>query len=221
MKIAFYVEDKLEQLVLTPESETEATILNRIHDGTRQLRLRQGSFYNCQGGWVRQGYDDQSTIIVLAVDVASIFPETENVEDLLFGAVKVDLVNKIDQTVKNLRQLLQQIHNGMSEDNPLKNKILRTISESRLGSQWKNILLDDSLATDDNELEEVLDLPEPKEASSTMSVSEATVKARSLLAMQYDLGGYPNEAEMIRQEIELAGSEFALKAIMTALGVVS
>lgn len=76
MKIALYIEDGLEQIVLTPESETEKGILGKIHDGSRQMELRRGSFFKCQGGWVRYSQpwrgtydradkDDESTLIVL------------------------------------------------------------------------------------------------------------------------------------------------------------
>jgi len=76
MKIALYIEDGLEQIVLTPESDTEKGILGKIHDGSRQMELRRGSFYKCQGGWVRYSQpwrgtydrtdnDDESTMIVL------------------------------------------------------------------------------------------------------------------------------------------------------------
>lgn len=75
MKIALYIEDGLEQIVLTPESETENNILGKLHDGTRSLDIKRGTFYGCQGGWVRwkrtypSAYgsepDDGSTMIVL------------------------------------------------------------------------------------------------------------------------------------------------------------
>lgn len=77
MKIALYIEDGLEQVVLTPESPTERNILGKLHDGTRELSIHSGSFYTCRGGWMRNATsystsvysttqsDDQSTIIVL------------------------------------------------------------------------------------------------------------------------------------------------------------
>lgn len=77
MKIALYIEDGLEQIVLTPESDTEKNILGKLHDGTRSLSIKRGSFYGCQGGWVRQQREyrswpgvpheseDASTMIVL------------------------------------------------------------------------------------------------------------------------------------------------------------
>lgn len=79
MKIALYIEDGLEQIILTPESATEKDILQKLHDGSREMSLKHGSFYACQGGWTRyrQSYmtdgvmfpserrDDESTMIVL------------------------------------------------------------------------------------------------------------------------------------------------------------
>lgn len=79
MKIALYIEDGLEQVVLTPESETEKSILAKIHDGSREISLKRGSFFECQGGWMRHGKQhftsgmyspsesksDDSTMIVL------------------------------------------------------------------------------------------------------------------------------------------------------------
>lgn len=79
MKIALYIEDGLEQIVLTPETKVEANILAKLDDGSRELTIKHGSFYACQGGWVRHAAaswtsgmyspserrDDQSTILVL------------------------------------------------------------------------------------------------------------------------------------------------------------
>lgn len=70
MKIALYIEDGLEQIVLTPESETEKGIIGKLSDGSRMLEIRRGSFYVCNGGWTRfngapQPKEDASTMIVL------------------------------------------------------------------------------------------------------------------------------------------------------------
>lgn len=67
MKIALYIEDGYEQIVLTPQTETEKNILNKIRDNDRKFSIKKGSFYYCQGGWVRQSdrRDDESTIFVL------------------------------------------------------------------------------------------------------------------------------------------------------------
>jgi hypothetical protein len=77
MKIALYIEDGLEQIVLTPESDTETVILGKLHDGSRAMTLAKGSFYDCQGGyarytpyWKSSAYGgntggDKSTMIVL------------------------------------------------------------------------------------------------------------------------------------------------------------
>lgn len=76
MKIALYIEDGLEQIVLTPQSETEYNILKKLERGERTVEIKAGSFYPCQGGWVRQrsignmyqGFseaDDESTMIIM------------------------------------------------------------------------------------------------------------------------------------------------------------
>jgi hypothetical protein len=65
MKIALYIEDGLEQIVLHPETDTEKSILGKLHDGSRQLAIYRGEFYACQGGWTRHSENARSTIIVL------------------------------------------------------------------------------------------------------------------------------------------------------------
>lgn len=75
MKIALYIEDGTEQIVLTGESETERLMLAKLHNNTRELTVMQGAFYACQGGWTRHRsvpsfwdqnrQPDSSTILVL------------------------------------------------------------------------------------------------------------------------------------------------------------
>lgn len=71
MKIALYIEDGLEQIVLTPQSETESNILRKLSDGSREVDIRRGEFYVCAGGWIRHSHyygsadDLSSTIIIL------------------------------------------------------------------------------------------------------------------------------------------------------------
>lgn len=79
MITAFYIEDGLEQIVLTPETEHEKKMLALLHDSSRTISIKSGAFYHCQGGWVRHGEilrgwsygyenkrkDDESTMLVL------------------------------------------------------------------------------------------------------------------------------------------------------------
>jgi len=65
MKIALYIEDGLEQIVLTPQNVTEKNVLAKLHDGAREMSIHRGEFYHCQGGWLRQGGSESSTIIAL------------------------------------------------------------------------------------------------------------------------------------------------------------
>lgn len=76
MKIALYIEDGLEQLVLTPEGEHEKALLGKLGDPSRVMEIKRGSFYETHGNWIRHcpswrgTYDDsdrsdESTMIVL------------------------------------------------------------------------------------------------------------------------------------------------------------
>lgn len=78
MKIAFYVEDGIHQIVLTPVTKFEQDILGKLHEGDQELQVLRGSFYECRGGWIRQSMlssleiggavqrgDDESTMLVL------------------------------------------------------------------------------------------------------------------------------------------------------------
>jgi hypothetical protein len=67
MKIALYIDaDGREQIVLTPQTKDETSLVGRITDESRIMTIYRGSFYDCQGGWTRQGTGEQSTIIVLS-----------------------------------------------------------------------------------------------------------------------------------------------------------
>lgn len=65
MKIAFYIEDGLAQVVLTGESETEHRILAVLHESNFVASIKRGSFYETRGGWIRQSSDHDSAIIML------------------------------------------------------------------------------------------------------------------------------------------------------------
>lgn len=84
MKIALYIEDGSEQIVLTPETDGERSILEKLTDGSREFHIYRGAFYACRGGWGRwkedRGFDqyyqqksdpDSSTIIVLSLPTLS------------------------------------------------------------------------------------------------------------------------------------------------------
>lgn len=66
MKIALYIEDGLEQLVLTPESDTEKAILGKLRSDDRTLEIKSGSFFECRGHYMRyEMQSGESTMIVL------------------------------------------------------------------------------------------------------------------------------------------------------------
>lgn len=54
MKTAIYIHEGLTQLVLTPETEYERSVLDTLGSGEQRAQMFKGSFYNCTGGWIRQ-----------------------------------------------------------------------------------------------------------------------------------------------------------------------
>lgn len=72
MKTAIYIEDGIVQLVITPESQFEKNALSTFSDKPLEAKLFSGSFYDCQGGWVRHSYrshheleNDKSLILTM------------------------------------------------------------------------------------------------------------------------------------------------------------
>lgn len=65
MKIALYIEDGVEQLVLTPEGDHEKNLLNLLASGKRELSIKQGRFYENMAGFVRHTDTPESTMIIL------------------------------------------------------------------------------------------------------------------------------------------------------------
>ena len=65
MKIALYIEDGLEQIILTPQGDTEKALLGKLRDGSRTITIECGGFYECRGGFVRQSPGADSTMLVL------------------------------------------------------------------------------------------------------------------------------------------------------------
>ena len=68
MKVAIYIEDGVQQLVLTPEGDFEKQTLNAIVQKPFAAEIKQGSFYECRGGYVRHSYaeeTDQSLILTV------------------------------------------------------------------------------------------------------------------------------------------------------------
>jgi hypothetical protein len=80
MRTAIYIEDGTTQIVLTPETEHEKKALFAIQDKPMEAKIHYGSFYHCQGGWVREsrtsedgmfgGSEPQSLMIVAALALA-------------------------------------------------------------------------------------------------------------------------------------------------------
>lgn len=54
MKVALFIEEGREQIILTPETDLERTLLGKMTDASRVMAVKSGSFYQCRGGWTRQ-----------------------------------------------------------------------------------------------------------------------------------------------------------------------
>lgn len=71
MITAIYIKDGRTQLVLTPESEFEKGIVDKVDKGEHEVKIYTGSFYDCKAGYTRRsvihsGYDE-SLIIVMDI----------------------------------------------------------------------------------------------------------------------------------------------------------
>lgn len=65
MKIALFIEQGREQIVLTGETETENNILSSFKH-KHVVSIYEGSFYGCQGGWTRKSdYSDVGSLILV------------------------------------------------------------------------------------------------------------------------------------------------------------
>jgi len=53
MKTAIYIEDGTVQLVLTPDNKFEKDAISTLIDKSLSVKLFEGEFYDCRGGWIR------------------------------------------------------------------------------------------------------------------------------------------------------------------------
>ena len=68
MKLAVYIEGDYKQIILTPENDEEKNILSVFEEKADEIRtatITTGSFYHCQGGWVREGSSKESVMLIL------------------------------------------------------------------------------------------------------------------------------------------------------------
>ena len=54
MKTAIYIEDAIIQIVLTPQNKFEKDIVTELSKEKTSIKVFEGSFYDCRGGWIRQ-----------------------------------------------------------------------------------------------------------------------------------------------------------------------
>lgn len=67
MKAAIYIENGTTQLVLTPENDWEKQVIRCVEDRAQTVHIHRASFYECRGGYFRQGTGDDSLILRIAI----------------------------------------------------------------------------------------------------------------------------------------------------------
>jgi len=65
MKAAIFIKEGRTQVVLTPESQLESSVLEQIHEAEGELHTTRGEFYDCKGGYTRQGKATTDLIFVM------------------------------------------------------------------------------------------------------------------------------------------------------------
>ena len=69
MKTSIWIEDGMTQIVLTPETDWEKKVCKQFQDSKHSLEVMEGSFYMCQGGWIRQGVSEDRSLIIRLIEV--------------------------------------------------------------------------------------------------------------------------------------------------------
>lgn len=64
MKALLITKENRQQIVLTPENDFEKGIVKLFGEGSKAAEIYLGEFYDCQGGWTRQGLSKNSLIVV-------------------------------------------------------------------------------------------------------------------------------------------------------------
>lgn len=117
MKTAIYVENGLTQFVLTAEGEIDKKVLTALRGS--HLKTYRGSFYNSQGGWIRQAetpraFDDQYTGLWrpghdLSKDDSLIFVIDEH------GSAETDRVALAEETAAAAKMAVATVLDGTSK----------------------------------------------------------------------------------------------------------
>lgn len=77
MKTAIYIEEGVLQLVITPETDYERKVIQMFEDKPFEAEIYSGSFYSCQGGWIRQDRGDDNSLILKATMEVAEQPQTK------------------------------------------------------------------------------------------------------------------------------------------------
>ena len=64
MKTILLTKEKRKEIVFTPETEFEEKLIELFGEGLKEAKIYLGEFYDCQGGWLREGNSKNSLIVV-------------------------------------------------------------------------------------------------------------------------------------------------------------
>lgn len=69
MKTVIYIENDVVQLVVTPQTRFEKNTLSLFEEQPLEVKIFQGSFYDCRGGWIKQDqfHSDSDRSIILTI----------------------------------------------------------------------------------------------------------------------------------------------------------
>ena len=66
MRTAIYIDDGVLQIILTPETDFEKSLVKQYSNTNMSVSIKKGKFYSCVGGWIRtDSYEDESLMIIL------------------------------------------------------------------------------------------------------------------------------------------------------------
>ena len=68
MKTSIWIEDGMTQIVLTPETDWEKKVCKQFHGAKHSLEVMEGSFYECRGGWIRQGVSTETRSLIIRLN---------------------------------------------------------------------------------------------------------------------------------------------------------
>jgi len=64
MKTAVYIEDGVSQIVLTPETEMEKALVDKLSNDEYNIRIFKGEFFDCRAGYARYAVGGDESLMI-------------------------------------------------------------------------------------------------------------------------------------------------------------